>query len=435
MRVRWGGTKTKGAARVCDFEFDRVWVRTCANEMKVALSSVIVGTLLLGSSSPATANSLRKGPVAVANDVGGDLEVVSSYGSPTDILMSNQNLVSKKHVPSTGAVAGKCSTFHCVNDVIAFFRNSKDFSKSQCKPNPGHLQHYSDVSSGNGKSVCRELYLLPMCVGETGKNKAAIHPSGVQCVRNVEAGLVDAMLGCNCRLYGKANNNRAWGQPDSEKEVMLPFRLSPMGNLDYLPVKKATDLSAGPRHARPNAKAGATDVGTGNPAPPTGGTGATGATGASNQVVKKEHWTKKVYDDLIKYFDTNKDGRLGFEEAKSSGFPGSKEEFMAVVGPKGSASYPEFKNYMRKMFVAQFEEALKMFDTDKDRRLTAEEAHVPASETKDFLDHAGADKKMNAEEFLKYTDFLMERSMAADQKTGTGAVSAAVGILKKMFFF
>ena len=150
------------------------------------------------------------------------------------------------------------------------------------------------------------------------------------------------------------------------------------------------------------------------------------------KLVKKEHWTKKVYDDLLKYFDTNKDGRLGFEEAKNSGFPGTKEEFMAVVGEKGSASYSEFKTFMRKIFIAQFEEGLKTFDADKDRRLTAEEIHIPPSETKDFLEHAGADKKMNMEEFLKYTDFLMEREMA---KTSTGALSAAIGIMKKKFLF
>jgi hypothetical protein len=177
-------------------------------------------------------NLLRAEPnVAHSNDFSGQLEQVRVYGSPTDTLMSNQYFVSKKHIPSPELAKGQCDAFKCIEEIIGFFRTSKTFSAANCKPSNGHLQHYVDMDKDKeDASVCREIYLLGSC------DTPDIHPTGVQCVRRGGSESTDvSTLGCKCRLFGRASNNKKLvGSSSTGKEVLLPFEIKKDGTVNNL---------------------------------------------------------------------------------------------------------------------------------------------------------------------------------------------------------
>ena len=144
---------------------------------------------------------LRQGETAdpSVNDFHGELEVTSESDVGNQRLMSNQYFTSKRHIPQKDSDVGVCHEYKCVDSLVKFFRRSKAFADSACKPNPGHMQQYKD---DNGKITCRELYHLELCSGAADEGKTTVNPSGVQCVRNSEGD-----FGCNCRLYGQAAKN------------------------------------------------------------------------------------------------------------------------------------------------------------------------------------------------------------------------------------
>ena len=76
-------------------------------------------------------------------------------------------------------------------------------------------------------SVCREIYLLSSC------DTPDIHPTGVQCVRRGGSESTDtSTLGCNCRLFGIAANNKKLVGSSTGKEVLLPGEIKKDGTVD-----------------------------------------------------------------------------------------------------------------------------------------------------------------------------------------------------------
>ena len=190
--------------------------------------------IVLSALAQSHATLLRAEPkLAVSNDFSGQLEQVSTHGSPTDTLMSNQYFISKKHIPSPSSAKNQCDAFKCIEDIISFFRTSKKFREANCKPNPGHLQHYIDMDKDQeDASICRELYLLSAC------DTPNIHPTGVQCVRKggpESANTYD--LGCKCRLYGVGSKNKKLVGKASGKEVLLPGEIKKDGTVEKVDKK------------------------------------------------------------------------------------------------------------------------------------------------------------------------------------------------------
>ena len=184
--------------------------------------------------------------------------------------MSNQYFTSKRHIPQKDSEVGVCHEYKCVDSLVKFFRRSKAFADSACKPNPGHMQQYKD---DNGKVSCK-LYHLELCSGAADEGKTTVNPS-IQCVRNIRD------LGCNCRLYGQAaKNTQVAGVEGNSSEVILPFRImedaitlkrvaAPKKPLDF-GAKQSGRCQGNCRPWRQN------------PTGSTGGTGGTGGTGKAS---------------------------------------------------------------------------------------------------------------------------------------------------------
>ena len=84
--------------------------------------------------------------------------------------------------------------------------------------------------------------------------------------------------------------------------------------------------------------------------------------------------------------------------------------FLKMTGGKPTADYNDFFNDVRNAMTKQFNDLRRYFDTNKDG-LTPKELRLPKKLVKDFLAHAGEDKKMSKSEFFKYMDFQMEKAL------------------------
>lgn len=82
----------------------------------------------------------------------------------------------------------------------------------------------------------------------------------------------------------------------------------------------------------------------------TGSTGATGATGAAAASAEFAKFSKLGFEKVLKVFDQNKDGKIGWEEIQAATGTTSqkvKKQFTAAAGADGKMDIHEFKKFMR----------------------------------------------------------------------------------------
>ena len=81
-----------------------------------------------------------------------------------------------------------------------------------------------------------------------------------------------------------------------------------------------------------------------------GSTGSTGSTGAAAASADFAKFSKLGFEKVLKVFDQNKDGKIGWEEIQAATGTNSqkvKKQFTAAAGADGKMDIHEFKKFMR----------------------------------------------------------------------------------------